>query len=68
MPARNILAALVLVLVSASAKTAGSVSPRERISINDDWRFMKGDPPGVAGNLAYEQIKTVDPADRQCLH
>jgi beta-galactosidase len=32
---------------------AASLSPpRERISINDDWRFHKGDPPGVS--LRYD--------------
>jgi beta-galactosidase len=28
-------------------------SPRERISIDDDWRFIRGDPAGVAENLTY---------------
>ena len=29
-------------------------SPRERISINDDWRFIKGDPPGNTVSLLYD--------------
>ena len=30
---------------------------RERISLNADWRFQKGDPAGAEGELAYEKIK-----------
>ncbi len=38
--------------------TAGAAVPlRERISLNADWRFQKGDPPGTEGRLAYEKIK-----------
>ncbi|HEX8919939.1 MAG TPA: beta-galactosidase GalB [Pyrinomonadaceae bacterium] len=37
------------------ARTA--VPVRERISINADWRFQKGDPSGTEGQLAYEKIK-----------
>ncbi len=28
-------------------------SPRERISIDDDWRFTKGDPAGLTESLTY---------------
>jgi len=28
--------------------------PRERISLNDDWRFHKGDPPGNSVSLLYD--------------
>ncbi|HZB45824.1 MAG TPA: beta-galactosidase GalB, partial [Pyrinomonadaceae bacterium] len=38
--------------VAASAQTA-----RERVSLNADWRFRKGDPAGAEGALAYERIK-----------
>src|SRR5436309_4346965 len=34
-----------------------AVPLRERISINADWRFQKGDPSGAEGRLAYEKIK-----------
>jgi len=59
MPARIILAAcaFAIVLFSGSMKTADSASPRERMSINDDWRFMKGDPPGIQDSLAYDKVK-----------
>lgn len=30
------------------------LSPRERISINENWRFIKGDPPGNAESLLYD--------------
>jgi beta-galactosidase len=30
------------------------VAPRERISINADWRFQQGDPQGVAARLLYD--------------
>jgi beta-galactosidase len=29
-------------------------SPRERISIDDNWRFIKGDPPGDQPSLLYD--------------
>jgi len=31
--------------------------PRERVSINDGWRFYKGDPESVRGALHYDKIK-----------
>ena len=30
---------------------------RERISLNTDWRFQKGDPSGAEGQLVYSKIK-----------
>ena len=32
-------------------------SPRERISINDDWRFARGDPPDMTANLTLLQVR-----------
>lgn len=29
-------------------------SPRERIAINDNWRFTKGDPNGDSTGLIYD--------------
>ncbi|HTY63037.1 MAG TPA: beta-galactosidase GalB [Acidobacteriota bacterium] len=59
MPARNILAvmAFTLILFSVSVHAADSSSPRDRVSLNDDWRFAKGDPPEAAENLTYDKIK-----------
>jgi len=36
---------------------AASTSPRERLSFNSDWRFIKGDPPDTGDKLKYENIK-----------
>jgi beta-galactosidase len=36
---------------------AAQQTPRERISLNADWRFQKGDPEGADGRLAYDKIK-----------
>jgi beta-galactosidase len=36
---------------------AAAASVRERLSLNADWRFQKGDPAGTEGQLAYEKIK-----------
>jgi beta-galactosidase len=36
---------------------AQPVSPAERTSLNDGWRFAKGDPAGTDGKLAYDGIK-----------
>jgi beta-galactosidase len=43
---------------AGSAGMAGGAAgmgpePRRRLSLGDGWRFKKGDPPGVATNLAY---------------
>jgi beta-galactosidase len=38
----------------AVAKTAAREPTRERVSINHDWRFTKGDPPGNAVSLLYD--------------
>ena len=32
-------------------------SPRTRLSINHDWRFIKGDPPNIKTNLHYDAVK-----------
>ncbi|HXP60586.1 MAG TPA: beta-galactosidase GalB [Dongiaceae bacterium] len=58
------LAASVAVVVLQTGVVMGAsplTSPRERISINDDWRFRKGDPAGLADNLAYPRGKGAVP-------
>jgi beta-galactosidase len=50
-----LIAAFNLVLSKTTARAA--VPLRERISLNADWRFQKGDPTGTDGRLAYEKIK-----------
>lgn len=54
-------ATLLVVLVTALCacvphvdRVAGTPSPRERISINDDWRFHKGDPETLPVPLDYD--------------
>ena len=43
---------MAAVLLQTGAVMAAD-SPRQRISINDDWRFIKGDPAGLKTNLTY---------------
>ena len=54
-------------LLAAPAARAGN-PPRERISINDDWRFTKGDPTNLTTSLLYdvrrrEKVRRVAPAE-----
>jgi beta-galactosidase len=54
-------------LAGAVASAATASSPRERISINENWRFTKGDPTD-ATNLLYdvrqqENIRRLNPAE-----
>jgi Glycoside hydrolase family 2 C-terminal domain 5/Domain of unknown function (DUF4982)/Glycosyl hydrolases family 2, sugar binding domain/Glycosyl hydrolases family 2 len=36
---------------------AADSSPRQRLSFNSDWLFMKGDPAGSSTNLNYQTLK-----------
>jgi beta-galactosidase len=54
---RFALAGFALVTATLPVGAQSSKSPRERVSLNDDWRFQKGDPAGAEGQLAYEKIK-----------
>ncbi|HZT23657.1 MAG TPA: beta-galactosidase GalB [Verrucomicrobiae bacterium] len=40
-----------------TAGVAAGTSPRERISLDAQWRFIKGDPDGISNQLAYANIK-----------
>ena len=51
-----LLSALFVGIMLSSSVQAG-IPTRERISLNDDWRFQKGDSPEAAGRLEYEKIK-----------
>jgi len=53
----GLLFAAMLIAVPARARAAGTLSRRERISFNADWRFIKGDPVGSEGKLSYETLK-----------
>jgi beta-galactosidase len=46
-----------LMLLPSFHETRAAEPVRERISLNADWRFQKGDPAGAEGELAYEKIK-----------
>ena len=49
---RLIQLGVFLVLVAAGFALAAA-APRERISLNDNWRFTKGDPNGDSSGLIY---------------
>ena len=46
-------AAGAVVAAAGSTARAAATAPRERLSINDGWRFQKGDPAEATG-LAYD--------------
>lgn len=50
------LAALSL-FVADAAGAAESPTPRERVSFNADWRFMRGDPADSNPELDYQTLK-----------
>ncbi len=52
----SMIAVTALLQLTAAPKPEPA-SPRERISINNDWRFTKNDPPGLALNLSYDSIR-----------
>lgn len=45
---------LSCILFAAAGVAVGADSSRERISINDNWRFSKGDPNGDSTGLIYD--------------
>lgn len=49
--------AIMAALMLASPATA---APRERLSINDGWRFTMGDPEGTGDKLLYDIQPVVD--------
>lgn len=44
----------LIILAACVIGPAVSASPRERISINDNWRFHLGDPDGNSAGLSYD--------------
>ena len=48
------LAAVILTGTFLSQAASSPASPRERISIDDDWRFAKGDPTNSQVHLIYD--------------
>src|SRR2546423_4840785 len=53
---RTTVVPLLLAAASLAAQTpaASRRAPRERISIDEGWRFTKNDPPGNAISLLYD--------------
>src|SRR5688500_7385975 len=51
MPRKFLYVALIVVGFASSVFAA---APRERLSINDGWRFQKGDPAGNTTPLLYD--------------
>jgi beta-galactosidase len=53
----SLIFAAVLIWAPAPVHAASSPMPRERISINGNWLFTKGDPAGTGASLDYETLK-----------
>lgn len=51
-PVKKTIAVLTLCLAAAAA--GAPASPRERVSIDDGWRFTRGDPNGDSTGLIYD--------------
>jgi beta-galactosidase len=58
---RPLLLGILAFFVACLALCAQPVSPAERVSLDADWRFAKGDPEGpesgLGSKLAYPEIK-----------
>ncbi len=53
-PATVRLVGLILIAAASRQSILAADSPRERISINDNWRFTKGDPTNISTSLLYD--------------
>jgi beta-galactosidase len=52
------LAVFVCNSFAVGAKRNSVTSPRTRLLINDDWRFIKGDPANNSADLSYDTAKS----------
>ena len=52
------LAGAAIVFLQLSLFASPVLGPRERISLDEDWRFIKGDPPGCFACLQYAPFAT----------
>ncbi|HZT22309.1 MAG TPA: beta-galactosidase GalB [Verrucomicrobiae bacterium] len=43
--------------LALAAELAGAASPRERICLDDHWRFTRGDPIPCSAHLDYDAVK-----------
>src|SRR5262245_36693035 len=48
----------VILLLLTAPSVPAQTSTRQRISLNADWRFQKGDPQGKEGQLSYDRVKS----------
>src|SRR5580693_4870513 len=46
-----------LLFVCTAVPAPAAQTPRERVSLNADWRFQKDDPADANGELAYAKLK-----------
>src|SRR5208282_2157130 len=55
------IAAVFFAGISLLGAEPNSTPPRERILIDDDWRFIKGDPTNCTASLLYDvrRVETV---------
>lgn len=47
----------IVIVFGAVVSLAAAETPRERISFNDGWRFVKGDPAGTGDSLNYPNLR-----------
>ena len=55
----------ILVLAAVAGAAHAADSPRERISINDNWRFIKGDPTNINSRSLLYDIRPVSRGEDQ---
>jgi beta-galactosidase len=54
----RLFAACLLILAFIGYSGSPASLPRTRLLINDDWRFIKGDPSDNKANLVYSDVKS----------
>jgi beta-galactosidase len=69
-----VFAACLVILMFTGFSFTSTESPRTRVLIDDDWHFIKGDPPDYKTSLHYDFVKSwilpsgndllIDPAKR----
>lgn len=50
---------ILLIFACVALFASPAQAQRERISINDDWRFQRGDPPGGSADLRYHILPEI---------
>jgi hypothetical protein len=56
MNATRLFPLALMFLMPVSSFAAAADSPRERVSLNANWRFIKGDAPEGGTKLSYTAI------------